>query len=127
MPDNPSVIYASKQDYEGFYRYETESRKAFFYPPFSQMVKFHLSGLDEKEAHQIAHHLRESLIRILQKNYAVTPLSPAGHGRVKDRYHVHFFVRGDSIYTIHQSFSKIPWDQPKHIKLLIDVNCQSTY
>lgn len=127
MPDNPAIIYASKQDFEGFYHFENVSRKSFEYPPFTQMVKFHFSGENEKGALILTNHYRQELIKLLPKNYSVNPTTPAGHGKVKDKYKFQFFVRGNSIAVIQRAIKSVVVNIPRDIRLLIDVNCLSTF
>lgn len=127
MPDNPAIQYASQQDFVGFYEFENQSRKAFEYPPFTQMVKFHFSGENEKAVEHLANHYRCELIKRLPKNYGVNPTTPAGHGKVKDQYKYQFFVRGQSISVIHKAIKSLGIPLPRGMRLLIDVNCLSTF
>jgi primosomal protein N' (replication factor Y) len=127
MPDNPAILYASQQDFVGFYGFEKESRKAFEYPPFAQMVKFHFSGEHENTVHHTANRFRQHLLERLPKNYALNPTTPAGHGKVKDRFHFQFFVRGHSVAVIRAAVRECGVIIPRGVKLLIDVNCLSTF
>jgi primosomal protein N' (replication factor Y) len=127
MPDNPAIQFASKQDFEGFYGYEKESRETFEYPPFTQMVKIHFSGEHEKHVLELSNRYRSEIIKLLPGNYSVNPTTPAGHGKVKDQYKFQFFVRGGSISVIHKAVKSVSTQIPKGIRVLIDVNCLSTF
>ncbi|MFW5733024.1 MAG: replication restart helicase PriA [Planctomycetota bacterium] len=63
--DEPSVMYASSHDFEGFARWELDSRKETNLPPFSRMVRFIARHKDlaraEEGANQLADRLRASL------------------------------------------------------------------
>ncbi|EKD93272.1 MAG: hypothetical protein ACD_28C00189G0003 [uncultured bacterium] len=47
-PENLSLKWAEKQDYESFYKEEITHRKALNYPPFSCMVKFTIKNKEQK-------------------------------------------------------------------------------
>lgn len=38
-PENPAILTASKGNYKDFYGKELETRKIFYYPPYSQLIK----------------------------------------------------------------------------------------
>ncbi len=38
-PENPAILTASNGSYKSFYDKELETRKAFFYPPYSRLIK----------------------------------------------------------------------------------------
>ncbi len=63
--DEPSVMYASSHDFEGFAAWELNSRKETNLPPFSRMVRFIARHKDvaraEEGANQLADRLRASL------------------------------------------------------------------
>lgn len=127
MPDNPAILYAAKQDFPGFYHFETQSREAFDYPPYTQMVKIHFSGEVEQEVAREAEECRKKMISALPQNYCVNPVTPAGHGKVKNRYLFQFFVRGPSIKTIHSVLKPLSPPDPRRVRRLIDINSLSTF
>jgi primosomal protein N' (replication factor Y) len=44
QPEHYALAFALKQDFEGFYQQELQSRKAFFYPPFARIANLRLAG-----------------------------------------------------------------------------------
>jgi primosomal protein N' (replication factor Y) len=63
-PANPIINFVKHNDYESFYRQQTEERKVFRYPPFFRLINIVLRGRDESlvdnAARQFALSLRES-------------------------------------------------------------------
>lgn len=47
-PDNPTLLLAAKQDYEGFYENEIALRHALVFPPFCDIAVLTVSSEDEK-------------------------------------------------------------------------------
>jgi primosomal protein N' (replication factor Y) len=64
-PDHPAIAAAVTHDYQSFARNELPTREKFDYPPFSQMIRLVVRGLDEsasgKFAQTVARRLREAL------------------------------------------------------------------
>lgn len=62
-PAHPILQFVEKHDYEGFYHYELEERKAYAYPPFTKLIYVYLKHRDERELDNLASvyaaHLRE--------------------------------------------------------------------
>jgi len=50
FPEAPSINFAINDDYESFYKYEIESRKATSFPPFVRLLIIKIASFDEKKA-----------------------------------------------------------------------------
>lgn len=129
MPDNLTIQFASKQNYEAFYQSEIEVRKMFAYPPFSQMAKVSFSGANESRTRQCAEAFRLSLCKKLSTDDEIHAVIPSGHAKVKDQYRFQFIVKGPRIYAINSSLDTVFAEQqwPKEIKIKIDINPLSTF
>lgn len=53
-PDHPVIQFALEHDYENFYIWEMEQRKALAYPPFGRLVVLHFKGRNEEQTHRAA-------------------------------------------------------------------------
>ncbi len=129
MPDNTTILFAAKQDYDDFYKEEIKVRELFEYPPFRQMVKFTFSGLEEKVVHACACDVRDQWIKLLPSTFTVNAVVPCGHAKVKDKYRFQFLICGPNIYSISDQKDKIHDVRlaSRKVKLLIDVNPLSTF
>lgn len=129
LPDNETIQLAAHQDYEGFYQMELESRQLFNYPPFSQLAKIVFTGEDAKAINMLGEHFRQQLVQMLPKTYALHPLLPAGHAKIKDKYRFQFLIRGPSIYIINRALetAQNAIKLPRTIQMRIDINPTSTF
>lgn len=129
MPENNTILLASKQDYESFYQEETTTRHFFQYPPFMQFVKVSFSGEDEKKTHNLACYWEKSLKSLLKEEYFIHPVTPSGHAKVKDRFKFHFLIRGPKIHQINEALMHLQNMNisEKSIKIVFDINPLSTF
>jgi primosomal protein N' (replication factor Y) len=75
QPQHPLLQVIQRHDYKAMYDGEIESRKQFFYPPFSRLIhltfKHKIKDVVERGAHQFANNLRSKY-----GNYIVGPAEP---------------------------------------------------
>ncbi len=81
---HPVISMVQKHDYAEFYQYEMESRRAFFYPPFSRIVlltlKHKVKEVLDAAAEKLAVLLRQDL-----NDFVVGPATPV-IGRARNQY-----------------------------------------
>jgi primosomal protein N' (replication factor Y) len=84
QPQHPVLQFVQRHDYNSMYEVEIESRKEFFYPPFSRIIhlsfKHKIRDVVERAAHQFANALRNKY-----GNYIVGPAEPVV-GRIRNQY-----------------------------------------
>ena len=62
-PDAPSIIAAAQHDSDGFLKGELERRRAWRYPPFSDLIRVVTSSLDDvRPAHAAATRLAQEIV-----------------------------------------------------------------
>jgi len=75
QPQHPLLQVIQRHDYKAMYDAEIDSRKQFFYPPFSRLIhltfKHKMKDVVERGAHQFANTLRGKY-----ENYIVGPAEP---------------------------------------------------
>lgn len=125
MPDNSTILLASKQDYEGFYNEEIAIRELFRYPPFAKFAKCVFSGKDKRATYSVAQHWQQQLIQKLPAGFEVAPVVPSGYTRVKDQFRFQFLIRGNQIYTLNQVLNT--FTHPRFVRVAIDIHPSSTY
>lgn len=127
--ENSTIQLAAAQNYLQFYEEEMAVRQLFEYPPLSHLVKLAFSGEDENMTKQTAEAMRREMGKLLTSAYALNPVVPAGHAKVKDKYRLHFIVKGPQIYPINRAIVEVK-EKLKisdKVRLLIDVNPLSTF
>lgn len=129
MPQNQTIIQASRNDYLQFYEEEIAARQLFNYPPFTQMVKIGISGPEEALVLQISEKLRLKLVQALPPTFESNPTVPCGYTKIKNRFRFQFLVRGPSVYPINQTLEVLLLNAklPRDVHVSIDVNPTSTY
>lgn len=126
MPDNLTIRQAAQHDFEAFYQTEITTREMFSFPPYSRLVKLTFSGKDAALTEQMAHQVRETLIKGLGKNYLIHPVVPCGYAKIKDHFRYQCLIRGAPIQpvaTIMRQLSGLP----RHISLHIDIDPTTTW
>jgi primosomal protein N' (replication factor Y) len=94
QPEHYSVIAASRQDYEDFYRGEIETRRELNYPPFSQIANLVVTAGTEADAKTRS----EKIAAAIRKNAAALDvLGPAAApiARLRGKHRWHLLVRAE--------------------------------
>lgn len=125
-PENSAIQLASSQDYLAFYEKEIGARQCFLFPPFSHLVKLTFSGLEAAQTEREANQLRKWLIQKLPASYALHPVVPSGHAKIKDLYRFHCILRGASVLPIVSALRDAP-PLSKETKMHIDVDPLTTF
>lgn len=74
QPDSPSIQFALKQDYPGFYQHEIAQRKKYNYPPFCFLLKLTISYKTEAVAIK---HARNLATKLRSKFQGIEIIGPA--------------------------------------------------
>lgn len=125
LPEHPILSLAQQQNFEGFFAQEIQTRRLFFYPPFTRLVKLIFSGKVESQVVEYAEKIRQDLIRKLLNNCEILPLIACGHAKIKDLFRYQFLIKAKKLIPILPQLHQIP--QQKEIKLSIDVDPLSTF
>lgn len=81
--NHPVLGFVQQHDYKGFYEYEMEMRRQFFYPPFSRLIRITLKHSQREIVEAAADYLSASLDRDFKE--LVGPAAPVIN-RVRNRY-----------------------------------------
>lgn len=73
-PDNEIIHYAKLQNYDKYYDFEIEFRKAMNYPPFCDLIRFTVSNSLEKEAYSNILDLYKLLNEFSKGEYSDIPI-----------------------------------------------------
>ncbi len=129
LPDHEMLLFAARQDFEGFFRQEIEVRKLFDYPPFTHLAKLLFSGPSEQETLQTTKHFRSALMQKLPSNFELMPAIPCGHTKIKDNFRFQFLIKGKSIPLLSKKIQELQRELPlpSKVRLFVDIDPQSTY
>ena len=95
-PDNYSIHYAKKQNYDEFYNVEIKLRNQLRYPPFCDIIMFGISGETEEIVSKTAEKLYRNLKEQIEKEQIIAnvlkPL-PAPIDKIKNRYRWRIIIK----------------------------------
>lgn len=129
LPENATLLHASRQDYQGFYQDEIEVRKLFNYPPFQHLAKLLFTGKSRELTQQTAEQTRQMLIRLLPSQFDFQPVVPCGYTKVKDLYRFQFLLKGPTMMQLHGALQalKEKYSIPRAVRIFVDVNPSTTF
>jgi primosomal protein N' (replication factor Y) len=103
-PDHYCIEAASRHDYEGFYKEETEFRKQQRYPPFNRLVRLVYVHRDaqrcEEEAGRMQRVLQNKIARLGLPEIDLIGPAPAFLSRIRGQYRWHLIVRGRDPHSL---------------------------
>ncbi len=127
LTDHPIIRLAFEDDYEQFFHTELEERKLFNYPPFTRLTKIVFSGTDLPKVTKAANNYYATLKRTLPPSFAVTPLHPPAHAKVKDRHRLQCLIKGQNSFLLSSLLKSLPVKIPSSVRLHIDIDPSSTF
>lgn len=94
-PDNFVIQAASKDDYSSFYKKELEIRKAYSYPPYTNLLTIKIVNIDRTKVIKIAHEFKNNLVEIIEdfKDVEVIGPNPCKIGRINNKYRYNIIVK----------------------------------
>ena len=126
-PENFSIQYAKKQDYDLFYNTEIAIRKQLKYPPFCDIILIGFNGLSEKEIIQVSNKVYIYLCRNLDNNlFNILKPMPSPIDKIQNKYRWRIIIKGnidEKTNTILNNCLKELYEKNyKNTKITIDVN-----
>ncbi len=127
-PHHYSIQTAARHDYRSFYSAELEVRRALLYPPFTDLVRFLLSGQDEAAVWEAAAYLNSQLAGRRGRAEILGP-AQAPLYRLKTAYRVHVMLKGERLASEAHILQKIAREfrrqrPPRPVRLTVDFNPQ---
>ncbi len=129
-PENEVIVDAAMQHYRTFYDREILSREALSYPPFSRIVKFVLTAIDESTLEKQALSFRDQLGKRMKASSIRAELlgpAPCPMYHLRGRFRRHLFAKTRQV----QKFVKMltDWEDseahfklPATVRLAVDVD-----
>ena len=106
-PENFSIQYAKKQNYDLFYETEIALRKQLKYPPFCDIIVISFNSLDEKEIEKISEKIYNYLKQNLnttnklelksdkEQEYQIFKPMPSPIDKIQNRYRWRIIIKGN--------------------------------
>lgn len=91
QPQHPLLQLVERHDYKSMYSQEIESRKQFFYPPFSRIIHLSFKHKLREVVERAAHHFTDAL-KTKYGQYIVGPAEPVV-SRIRNQYLMELLVK----------------------------------
>jgi len=126
MPENSTIGYASKHDYQGFYEEEISVRKLLHYPPFCDIINVLVFGDKEEEVKKRIMALYSVFNKMLESEKGIYLYSPVPClvDKIKNKYRWHFWFKCPSCDTLSKKIRKILDDYGK-TDVIVEINPNS--
>ena len=123
-PGHPAIQRAAEHDVAGFAAAELEFRRAFFYPPFSELASVLVSSPDRDRAEAAAGELGKAL-RGLPDGLRLSGPAPAPLERLQGRWRFQVLLRAvDRRAVLAALEASIPDRPPAGVQIAVDVDPQ---
>jgi primosomal protein N' (replication factor Y) len=136
-PEHYALHCAKSHDYQGFYEQEIANRREVGFPPFSELVKFGFSGLEESQVSAAAGELAmilkdrsQNLGERRQLGVEILGPAPCVIPKIQDKYRWQILLK--AVQTNHleelvkEAWSLYPFRKYPQVKLIKDRNPYST-
>ena len=119
-PDNFSIEYSKRQDYDLFYKTEIALRRQLKYPPFCDIIVVGFNSLSEDEIKSTSNYVYKYLDENLSKNlFKVFKPMPSPIDKIQNRYRWRIIIKGNMSDEANNVFNKC-------LKSVFDLNLKST-
>lgn len=98
QPEHYSVVYAAKQDYQGFYGEEIAYRGLVGYPPVEHMLAVLIVSRVQEEGESLGMEMTELIKREMKEAAGLRVIGPteAAIGKISDLYRHTFYIRHET-------------------------------
>ena len=125
-PFHPSIQFARRHDFNGFYEQEMEFRKQLSYPPTSRVALLTLKGRNEDKVKFSSEHLK----RVVEKSVAdlkgiiIAGPAPAPLSRAHSHYRYHIMLRGVQMPILSRRLAQLSRELklPDDVQLVVDID-----
>jgi primosomal protein N' (replication factor Y) (superfamily II helicase) len=122
-PQHPAIRSAALHDVDGFCRQELEFRRAFRYPPFSELASILASSPDRERAEEAAEAIGTAARG--RKDLLISGPAPAPVERIQGRWRFQILLRaGDRKALLGALEACVPERPPAGVQLAADVDPQ---
>jgi primosomal protein N' (replication factor Y) len=123
-PKHPAIARAAAHDVDGFAAEELAFRRAFFYPPYSEMAVVLTSSIDRARAEKAAREIGEALSSG-SSTLRISGPAPAPLERLLGRWRYQILVRAGSRAAILDALERsVPERPPAGVQVAADVDPQ---
>lgn len=126
-PDNFTLAYVQKYDYENFFKYEITQRKLLNQPPYSQLAKIKIQNSSLQKCKEKTHKLESVILKLAQTvdqndDLEITSY-PAYITRLRGKYQYIILLKDRSNSCLpHKTLEKLPKEYIIDTEVKIDID-----
>lgn len=124
-PGNDAITLALKNDYLGFYQYDTAVRQLLNYPPFGHMIILHIRSEDEAVCRECALYCRHELESVLNDSVIVTDPLPSPVERIKGKFRYQIVIRGERLKRLREKLRSLALTRYPGAEIYVDADPQN--
>jgi primosomal protein N' (replication factor Y) len=125
----PALQFAKNHDYLSFFDDELEARRAFEYPPFSQIIRLVVAGADPAVVETCCYRIAEEISQFVEASFPVDAMKVLGPApclieRLRGKFRFHLIVKnmaGDSARLMLTTFLRNR-NLPAGLVMAVDVD-----
>jgi len=125
----PALQFAKNHDYASFFADEIEARRAFEYPPFSQIIRLVVAGADPAVVEACCYRIAEEISQFVEDSLPVDAMKVLGPApclieRLRGKFRFHLIVKnlaGDSARLMLTTFLRNR-NLPAGLQMAVDVD-----
>jgi primosomal protein N' (replication factor Y) (superfamily II helicase) len=125
-PFHPSIQYARRHDFIGFYEEELDFREQLKYPPVSRVALITLKGRSDDKVKFSADHLKRELEKLLMelKGLVLSGPAPAPLARAETYYRYQIMLRTPQMTRLSKLLSQLlqALVLPDEVSLVVDID-----
>lgn len=130
-PDYPSLVYAQKNDFEGFANAELINRRELNYPPFGRLVSVRIQGLDLSKVKGAVAVIEKNSRALQIKSKSVTVLGPVSAPifKLKNKYRYQMLIKSESSKAIREFCNYLfeKTELPSGVQVHLDIDPINTF
>lgn len=125
-PFHPSIQFARRHDFVGFYEQELEFRQQLKYPPVGRVALLTLKGRNEEKVKFSAEHIRKELDKVLTefREIIIAGPAPAPLTRAETYYRYQLMLRTPRMTKLSRTLAQLVQAQalPDDVTLSVDID-----
>ena len=121
-PESFPIECAKEQDYLKFYEQEIKLRSVLKYPPFCDIIKLEVSGLNGNEVKKTITSIYENLLKINDRNLIIYSPMPSPVSKIKNKYRWRIIIKCRLGNTVINEINNAIKNIKTNASISVDVN-----
>lgn len=132
-PENESITYALRSDFEGFADFDLNNRKMLDYPPFGKIISFRVQSKKMDQAQNVVKKLAARCYSLKEKNAKYEEMEILGPAespifKIRGDYRYQLLIKSKNKSLVNQFVKQVLHNEkwvPSAVRIITDVDPQS--